>query len=95
MYKQENKNKILCKYCHKPLKKIECPKEDEDSEYGMNIHELVTFILWFISLFVTSYKKKLEEHKFKITCVNEDCIGYFDGCMVNKNKSFTKSWEYP
>ena len=84
----------LCKYCHKPLQKIECPKEDENSEYDMNIHEFVTFILWFISLFVTSYKKKLEEHKFKITCVNEDCIGYLDGCMVNKNKSLTKSWQY-
>jgi len=87
--------KIICKYCHKPLEKIKCPKEDEDSEYAMNIHESVTFILWLISLFVTSYKKKLEEHKFKTTCVNEDCIGYLDGCMVNKNKSFRKSWKYP
>ena len=69
----------LCQYCHKQLEKIECPKENGNGEYSMNIHEAVTFILWFISLFVASYKKRLKEHKFKITC------------MVNKYRLI---WQY-
>ena len=81
----------LCQYCHKQLEKIECPKENGNGEYSMNIHEVISVILWFISLFVASYKKRLKEHKFKITCINEDCIGYLDGCMVNKYRLI---WQY-
>ena len=90
--KKENSRVLLCQYCRKKLEKVECSKECDDSEDGMDIHEIVTFVFWIISLFISSYKKKLEEHKFKITCINKDCIGYLDGCMVNK---YTTTWQYP
>ena len=89
---QVNSDTQLCKYCHKPLEKVECSKFNDSSEYDISFHEFFTFILWFISLFIDSYKKKLKEHKFKITCTNKDCIGYLDGCMVNKYQS---TWYYP
>jgi len=87
-----NKKEKSCQYCHKKLERIECSKFDNISEYDISIHEVITFVFWLISLFISSYKKKLEEHKFKITCINKDCIGYLDGCMVNK---YTTTWQYP
>ena len=80
----ENLEYKQCKYCHQPMKKVECAKEEKCNKYSFTIHEVITFILWFISLFFNSYKEKLEKHKFKITCVNRDCIGYLDDCYVNK-----------
>ena len=74
-----------CKYCHKTMKKVNCAEEEQNIDYAFSIHEFVTFVLWFVSLFKHSYKEKLEKHKFKITCVNKDCIGYLDGCYVNKH----------
>ena len=92
---KEIKEKVeydLCQYCHKPKQKVDCVKEGRrlmGSIDGYSIHEFIAFILWFLSLFFKSYKKKLEEHRFKITCANKDCIGYLDGCYVNKyNKEF-------
>ncbi len=73
-----------CKYCHQTMKKVDCAKEGKNTEYDFSIHEFITFVLWLVSLFFSSYKEKLEKHKFKITCVNKDCIGYLDGCYVNK-----------
>jgi len=86
--------KTLCQYCHQPLQRLECAcYDDEDSEY-ISIHACKGGVLWFLSLFLPSYKKRLEEHRFKITCANEECIGYLDGCMVNKRNSFSLSWKY-
>jgi len=90
--KNENRTVLLCQYCHKKLKKVECSKFNDDTESDVSFHEVVTFLFWVLSLFIVSYKKKLEEHKFKITCVNKDCIGYLDGCMVNK---YTTTWQFP
>ncbi len=78
----------LCQYCHKPKQKVDCVKEGRRlmcGEDGYSIHEFTSAVLWFISLFFKSYKEKLEAHRFKVTCVNKDCIGYLDGCYVNKH----------
>jgi len=80
----EDLHKISCKYCHHILKKVDCAKQEENDDYDFSIHEVISFVLWIISFFIHSYKDKLEKHKFKTTCVNKDCIGYLDGCYVNK-----------
>ena len=90
---KEEKNVKSCQYCRKKLKRIDSLEEDENSEYNINIHELITFILWFISLFLVSYKKRLEEHKLKMTCINKDCIGYLDGYTIGDK--YTTIWQYP
>jgi len=75
----------LCKYCKQPKEKIDCAKYDKGCyDCVFSIHEGITFILFILSLFFSSYKEKLEKHKYKVTCVNKDCIGYLDGCYVNK-----------
>ena len=79
-----------CKYCHQAMQKVDCAKKhennviDDEHDYTFSIHEFITFLLWVISLFVSSYKEKLEQHKYKITCVNKDCLGYLNGCYVNR-----------
>jgi hypothetical protein len=80
----EDLHKISCKYCHHMLKKVDCAKEGGSDDDDFSIHEVISFVLWIISFFIHSYKDKLEKHKFKTTCVNKDCIGYLDGCYVNK-----------
>ena len=90
--KKEDNSVKSCQYCHKKLEKVECSRFNNSSEYDISFHEIVTFVFWFVSLFIASYKEKLKAHKFKITCTNKDCIGYLNGCMVNKYQS---TWQYP
>jgi len=83
----ENSEYGICKYCHKPKQKVDCIKEGRKlmgSEDGYSFHEAIAFVLWFLSLFFDSFKKRLDNHKFKVTCYNKDCIGYLEGCYVNK-----------
>ena len=83
---------LPCKYCHKPQEKVECSKYHEDDEYDFSIHEVITFVLFTISVFLPSFKKKLDKHKYKMTCTNKDCIDYLKGCYVNRHKKTI--WEY-
>ena len=85
----------LCKYCHKPLEKIDCAKYEKSDEYAFSIHESITFVLYLISLFLPSYRDKLEKHKYKITCINKDCIEYLKGCYVNKHSNTIGEYQFP
>ena len=91
---QKIKEKVeyeLCQYCHKPKQKVDCIKVGRElmCDDCYSIHEATSGLLWFLSLFFNSYKKRLEAFRFKVTCANKDCIGYLDGCYVNKhNKVF-------
>jgi len=64
-----------CKYCHKELKEVECPKE----ENILSNLPLPEIILIPIILFSWIFSKK--ENKKIITCNNKDCINYLNGCF--------------
>lgn len=90
----ENETRNLCKYCHKLLEKVDCAKYEQSDEYAFSIHEVITFVLYVISLFLPSFRDKVEKHKYKITCTNKDCIEYLKGCYVNKHNYTNTIFEY-
>lgn len=81
-----------CKYCKHQLEEVECAKYDEYEECDFSFHEVIGFVYWILSFVLSSYKIKLNEHKYKITCINIDCIGYLAGCVIQKRSNF--SWSY-
>jgi len=83
----------MCPYCKKPLETIECAKYHADED-TFSFHEAITFVLYVISLVLPSFRKRLNDHKYKTTCTNKDCIGYLDGCYVNKHYFKKTIWEY-
>jgi hypothetical protein len=83
---------LLCAYCHMPQEKVECSKYENNDEYDFSFHEVITFVLSIISIFLPSFKKKLNNHKYKITCTNKDCIDYLKDCYVRRHQKTI--WEY-
>jgi len=74
-----------CKYCGQSFDKFDCTKlKQRDGFFGtlINIWLFIEtpFVLLFMYLFRNSIDQKLEKKGIVYTCINEDCIGYADGC---------------
>jgi len=74
-----------CKYCKKDLQKIDCLKFNKNIEDTISIHSAIVLLLTIVSFIYKPAKTALAKFRYKITCVNKDCIGYLDECCcVNK-----------
>ena len=74
-----------CKYCNRDLQKIDCLKYSKDIEDTISIHKAIVLFLSIVSFFYMPAKNILSSFRYKITCINRDCIGYLDKCCcVNK-----------
>ena len=72
-----------CKYCHKELEEVECPKDTSKDNLVSSL-PLPDIILIPIEILSYFFSKKDKKRKKIVTCNNKDCIDYLNGCFKRK-----------